>query len=159
MKGLAGRVADQLAERGLVLAVAESCTGGLLAAVLTERPGASRSFAAGLVTYSDDAKTRILGVRPETIAAYGAVSERVAQEMATGAARVAGADAALAITGIAGPGGGTPEKPVGTVWIAVALGDSVRAEVHRFPGDRVQVREESARAALELLDRRLGEEP
>jgi PncC family amidohydrolase len=111
------------------------------------------------VTYSDDAKARILGVRPETIAAYGAVSERVAREMATGALRAAGVDAALAITGIAGPGGGTPEKPVGTVWIAVALGDNVRADVHRFPGDRAQVREQSARAALELLERRLGEEP
>jgi PncC family amidohydrolase len=159
VKGLATRVTDRLAERGMTLAVAESCTGGLLAAVLTEQPGASRYFSAGLVTYSDDAKARILGVRPETIAAYGAVSERVAREMATGALRAAGVDAALAITGIAGPGGGTPEKPVGTVWIAVALGDNVRADVHRFPGDRAQVREQSARAALELLERRLGEEP
>jgi nicotinamide-nucleotide amidase len=153
------RVSERLVERRFQLAVAESCTGGLLAARLTDGPGASRFLAAGLVTYSDDAKTRVLGVLPETLAAYGAVSERVVLEMVVGARLRTAVDAALAITGVAGPGGGSPEKPVGTVWIAASLGERVEARLHQFAGDRAEVREQSVRAALELLDRWLADEP
>lgn len=157
MTGLVERVGTRLVERGLQLAVAESCTGGLLAARLTDLPGASRFLAAGVVTYSDQAKVRLLGVLPETLAAYGAVSEQVVLEMVDGARGGAAVDAALAITGVAGPAGGTPEKPVGTVWIAASLGDRTTAELHRFHGGRSEVREQSVRAALELLERWLAE--
>jgi PncC family amidohydrolase len=144
-------VSEALAERGLSLALAESCTGGMVAARLTDRPGASRFLEAGLVTYSNAAKESLLGVERATLEAHGAVSEAVARAMLDGARRATGADAAIAITGIAGPEGGTPEKPVGTVWIGAALGaDSV---VRRFQldGDRAAIREASVDASLELL--------
>jgi PncC family amidohydrolase len=155
VKGLVDRVSERLRARRLVLGLAESCTGGALAAAVTDRPGASGILSAGLVTYSDDAKVRLLGVRPETLAAAGAVSEAVVREMLTGALRATGADAALAVTGIAGPAGGTPAKPVGTVWIAAAVGDREAVEAHYFPGSRAQVRARSVMAALALLDRLL----
>jgi nicotinamide-nucleotide amidase len=146
------RVGERLVERGLRLATAESCTGGMLSARLTDGAGASRFLAGGVVSYADEAKVSLLGVRPQTLAAYGAVSEQVAREMAQGARAAVAAGAGVAITGVAGPGGGTPDKPVGTVWIAVAVGESTRVERHRFAGDRGAVREHSVRAALELLD-------
>lgn len=152
------RVVDRLVERDLRLAVAESCTGGLLAARLTERSGASRFMSGGLVTYSNEAKTRVLGVRTETLAAYGAVSREVAAEMATGAREAVGADASMSVTGIAGPEGGTPDKPVGTVWIAATVEDSELVELFRFDGDRAAVREQSVDAALALLERLLDQE-
>lgn len=145
------RVCDRLAELGLRLGLAESCTGGLLAARLTDRPGASRFLAGGVVSYSDDLKTRLLGVRPATLATHGAVSEAVVREMLAGALRSCDADAAIAITGVAGPDGGTAEKPVGTVWIAATALGSTAVRSYRFPGDRFAVREQSVRAALDLL--------
>lgn len=152
MSTLVERVGDALVRRGDRLAVAESCTGGLLSARLTDRPGASRFLVAGIVVYSNQAKQALLGVRPETLDAHGAVSQAVAAEMLDGARLVTGADAAIAITGVAGPEGGTPEKPVGTVWIGAAVEDETRVERFRFDGDRSQVREASVGAALTMLD-------
>ncbi len=146
-----------MADAGKTLAVAESCTGGLLAAMLTASPGASVWFHGGWITYANDAKSRELGVAPALIAQYGAVSEQVAAAMAGGALRESSADFALAITGIAGPGGGTPEKPIGTVWIALAAksenGPVLKAEHLNlsFAGARASIRERAARSALNLL--------
>lgn len=157
MTGRVEAVAEALVDRGLRLAVAESCTGGMLAARLTDRPGASRFLDAGLVTYSNAAKRSVLGVRSATIAAQGAVSEAVAREMLDGARDRTGARAAVAITGIAGPGGGSPDKPVGTVWIGAALDDAVRVRRFHFDGARREVREASTDAALQMLGRLLDE--
>lgn len=149
MSDRVGRVSELLADRELRLAIAESCTGGLLAARFTDRPGASRFFEAGFVTYSDAAKEQVLGVRAITLSDHGAVSEAVVREMMEGALR--DADAALAVTGIAGPAGGTGDKPVGTVWIAAGVGGARAIRRFRFDGDRSQVREASVAAAVELL--------
>lgn len=157
MSDLLTGVSERLVRDGLRLAVAESCTGGLLAARLTAPAGASRYFVAGFVTYANGAKEAMLGVRSETLAAYGAVSEQVAREMALGARRASGAEAALAITGIAGPDGGTAEKPVGTVWIAASLAGRSEARRFQFEGSRSAVREASALAALEMLGAMLDE--
>lgn len=142
-----------LTERRQTLALAESCTGGLLAHKITNVPGASSVLLAGLVTYANAAKEKFLGVRPETLAAHGAVSEAVAREMAEGARRVTGADWALAITGIAGPAGGTAEKPVGTVFIALAAADGTEVERALNALGREAFKEATAMQALELLRR------
>ena len=142
-----------LTERRQTLALAESCTGGLLAHKITNVPGASAVLLAGLVTYANAAKEKFLGVRPETLAAHGAVSEAVAREMAEGARRVTGADWALAITGIAGPAGGTAEKPVGTVFIALAAADGTEVERALNALGREAFKEATAMQALELLRR------
>lgn len=151
MTDLVAGVSEALVRRGLRLALAESCTGGLVAARLTDRPGSSRFLEAGLVTYSNGAKASLLGVDPDVIATRGAVSEAVARAMVAGAREATGAEAAIAITGIAGPDGGTPEKPVGTVWIAAAVGDQVRTVRFQFGGDRSAVREAAVAAALDML--------
>lgn len=148
---LADVVADRLLERGATLAVAESCTGGLIAKRLTDRAGASGFFQAGLVTYANSAKRDLLGVAAETLGQHGAVSEATALEMAAGALRAGRADYAIAVTGIAGPGGATPGKPVGTVWIAVGQADRSVARRFVFSGDREEVRERAAQMALWLL--------
>lgn len=152
---LVERVSSGLVSRGLRLAVAESCTGGLVVGRLTDRPGASRFLEAGLVTYSNEAKESFLGVDPATLAVHGAVSEAVARQMLDGARSRTGAGAGLAVTGIAGPKGGTPEKPVGTVWIGVAVEEAVQLRRFEFDGDRGEVRRASVRAALEMLDQLL----
>jgi nicotinamide-nucleotide amidase len=146
-------VAVLLRERKLRLALAESCTGGLLAARLTDVPGASDFLERGYVTYSNRAKADLLGVDPALIERRGAVSEDVARAMAEGARRAAQVEVALAVTGIAGPSGGTPEKPVGLVFLALtgALGERVR-HAH-FPGDRERIRHQACQAALEMLRR------
>jgi nicotinamide-nucleotide amidase len=144
-----------LAERKLTLAVAESCTGGLLGHRLTSVPGSSRYFERGVMVYSNRAKEELLGVPAEVLAAHGAVSGPCAEAMAAGMRRVAGTDCALAVTGIAGPDGGTPTKPVGTVFVGMAVGDDVRAERFHFDGDRAAIKWQSAQAALDLLRRRL----
>lgn len=149
------RVAALLVARGYRLALAESCTGGLLAARLTDPPGASRYLVAGVVSYSNEAKTGFLRVDPAVLAAHGAVSEPVAVAMVDGVREATGAEAGVAITGVAGPDGGTPEKPVGTVWIAAAVGSRRAAERYRFDGDRAAVRAQSVEAALALLHRLL----
>jgi len=145
-----------LTERKQTIAVAESCTGGRIADRLTNVPGASAVFRCGLVTYSNEAKMTFLGVRQETLAAHGAVSEAVAREMAEGARQRSGADYALSVTGIAGPGGGTVEKPVGTVFIALASATRTVVLNPMNPYDRETFKLVTSQQALELLRRTLG---
>ncbi len=140
-----------LAERKQTLALAESCTGGTIANRITNVPGASAVFLAGLITYSNEAKQKFLGVRAETLAAHGAVSEATAKEMADGARRQTGADYAISVTGIAGPGGGTLEKPVGTVWIGIASANGVTAHRRLNAFDRETFKSVTSQHALELL--------
>lgn len=150
---LAAVVLELLEQRGAQLAVAESCTGGLIGARLTAVPGSSRVFRGGVVAYDNDVKMHLLGVGAEVLAAHGAVSEAVAREMAEGVARALEADAALAVTGIAGPSGAAPGKPVGTVWIAASWHGEVRAFTHVLPGRREAVRRRAAQWALDHLRR------
>jgi nicotinamide-nucleotide amidase len=147
------RTLDLLRGRGWMLATAESCTGGLLAALLTEIPGASDVLERGFVTYSNRAKAECVGVDPDLIARFGAVSAEVAQAMARGAVTHSGADISVAITGVAGPGGGSAEKPVGLVHFAAATRQGEgRAVERRFGGiGRTAVRIESVRTALSLV--------
>lgn len=148
-----------LTERRQTLSVAESCTGGHLADRLTDVPGASAVFLSGLVTYSNEAKQRLLGVRTETLAAQGAVSEATVREMAEGARRRNQTDFALATTGIAGPTGGSPQKPVGTVFIALAASDGTLARQHLNAYDRETFKFVTSQQALELLRQRLIAQP
>jgi len=152
---LATALGQALQRRGLGVATAESCTGGLIAGAITDVAGSSGWFDRGFVTYSNDAKTEMLGVRPQTLAAHGAVSEATAAEMAAGALAHSRADLAVAVTGIAGPDGGTAAKPVGTVCFAWARrGRALATATHRLPGDRAAVRAATVRVALQgLLDR------
>jgi nicotinamide-nucleotide amidase len=145
----------RLAVNGFTLAVAESCTGGLVAHRLTEVPGSSSYFTEGVVTYSNEAKTRLLGVPAELIERHGAVSAEVAEAMAEGVKRRAATDFGLSVTGVAGPGGGTPEKPVGLVYLSLA--DDAHTEHRRImlPGDRHLIRWRASQSALDLLRRRL----
>ncbi|MCY3003191.1 MAG: competence/damage-inducible protein A [Planctomycetota bacterium] len=143
-----------LASKGRKLALAESCTGGLAAELLTEAAGASQVFQAGWVTYSNEAKSACLGVDPALIVRHGAVSAEVAKAMAQGAAQRSGADVAVAITGVAGPDGGTPEKPVGLVWFGLSVGGELSAVEQRFPPvDRTSIRRYAAHVALDLVRR------
>jgi len=146
----------QLISLGLTLATAESCTGGLVAHRLTNVPGSSAYFLGGVVSYANNAKEILLGVRPETLLAHGAVSEEAAREMARGARRRLGADVAVAITGIAGPAGGTPEKPVGLTFVALAAPDTELCRRHVWRGSRLENKEASAEAALQLVLDYLG---
>lgn len=148
---LAAIVLDLLRAKGEQVATAESCTGGLLSERLTAIPGASDCFVGGVIAYADRVKTAELGVSPDTIAAHGAVSEETVRAMAEGATRKFGVACAMAVTGIAGPGGGTPEKPVGFVWLAARRGAETRAIGRQFLGDRQDIRARSAQAALDLL--------
>jgi nicotinamide-nucleotide amidase len=152
---LAAHVLEAARARGARIATAESCTGGLVGGRLTEIPGSSDVYVGGVVCYADELKTALLGVEPALIKAHGAVSEAVALAMARGAVERLGADAAVSVTGIAGPGGGSEEKPVGTVWLGVAAGGRVEAHRTRFPGSRHDIRARAAQAALFLLNRRL----
>ena len=149
---LVSALADALRARGWRIATAESCTGGLIAAACTALAGSSDWFERGFVTYSNAAKTEQLGVDAATIAAHGAVSEPVARAMAEGALARSAADLAVAVTGIAGPGGAVPGKPVGTVWLALAQrGAATAAERLQLGGDRAAVRDATARVAIERL--------
>ncbi|PYP43492.1 MAG: competence/damage-inducible protein A [Gemmatimonadetes bacterium] len=139
------------------LAVAESCTGGMVGERITNIPGASDTFIGGVVAYADVIKTAALKVPLETLEAYGAVSEETVRAMAEGAQRLFSADCTIAVTGIAGPGGGTPEKPVGTVWLAARVHTTTRALKRVLPGDRDDVRRRAAQASLDLLRRLLAE--
>src|SRR6185503_13026032 len=152
---LAAVVLEQCRRRGLKLAVAESCTGGLLGERITNIPGSSDVFLGGVIAYHDDIKREVLGVEPGDIARHGAVSEEVALQMATGAKTRLRAGIGIGITGVAGPGGGTPEKPVGLVWIAVDI-SGARARRFQMIGDRAEIRQRAAQAALEMVRRALS---
>ena len=157
-QSLAERLGDALRAKHWTVATAESCTGGLIAGAITDIAGSSEWFDRGFVTYSNEAKMEMLGVRAETLAAHGAVSEPTAREMATGALSRSGATVAVAVTGIAGPAGGTPTKPVGLVCIAWARrGEQVEALTEHFPGDRAAVRAATVVRALQgLIERTSG---
>jgi nicotinamide-nucleotide amidase len=150
---LADVVLQLCRERGLRVAVAESCTGGMLGARLTAIPGSSDVFTGGVIAYDDEVKVRLLGVDPATIRAHGAVSEETAREMAAGIRRALNVQVGIAITGIAGPGGGTAEKPVGLVWCAADIEGRVRATQRVYPGNREEIRQRAAQAALDLVRR------
>lgn len=156
-KGLDSAVADLLRESGLTLALAESCSGGLISKRITDIAGSSAYFLLGAVTYANSAKTSLLGVPEEMLATCGAVSREVAAAMASGVRKLAASDMALATTGIAGPDGGSSEKPVGTVYIALACQGDCQVYRYRFSGGRDEVRELTASAALELLYAHLTE--
>lgn len=153
-------IAERLLNRGEWLALAESCTGGLIAKQVTDLAGSSRWFDRGLITYSNRAKQELLGVPEALLKTHGAVSEACAQAMVEGLLRNSPADWGIAVTGIAGPDGGSPEKPVGTVWMAWQRRSSIaRVEQHLFRGDRAQVRSAAAEHAIKTLADMLGTTP
>lgn len=152
------QVVELLAARGLTVTTAESCTGGLIAGTLVNVAGASDVLNEGYVTYSNEAKERLVGVSHETLEKYGAVSPQTAREMAEGAAKAAGADAALSATGIAGPGGGTEEKPVGLVYVGCYLNGKTSIKECRFTGDRMENRMHTVETALKMLKSCLQED-
>lgn len=145
------KIARILIHKNMTVVTAESCTGGLIAGTLVNADGISEVFREGFVVYSNDAKTRYLGVRPETLEKYGAVSRQTACEMALGAVKKTGADASIVTTGIAGPGGGSPEKPVGLVYIGCCVEDRVVVKRCFYGGDRQQIRYDAVREALQML--------
>ena len=151
---LAARLGSLARRLGVRIATAESCTGGLLAGAITDIPGSSGWFERGFVTYSDEAKKEDIGVLVSVLARFGAVSEQTARAMAEGALAVSRAQWAVAVTGVAGPDGGSPEKPVGTVWFAWARKGATQAALHHLAGDRSAVRQASVAIALQgLIDR------
>lgn len=151
MSEIAYRVTNELIKRGLTLTTAESCTGGMVSASIVDVPGASEVLMQGIVTYSNAAKMKYLGVEEKTLRAHGAVSYETAFEMASGACRMTGTDCGVATTGIAGPGGGTPEKPVGTVYIAASVKGHTEVKLLQLKGTRSGIRTSSAEEALALL--------
>ena len=155
MDELAKKLGERLKHSNEMLATAESCTGGWAAQVVTSVAGSSAWFERGFVTYSNAAKQELLGVRAETLRAHGAVSEETAREMARGALERSRATVSVSITGVAGPAGGTPEKPVGTVCFAWARAGEVRSETRRFAGDRESIRRQSVILALQGVTRAL----
>lgn len=157
-KTLEETVVELLAENQMLLTTAESCTAGLLAGRVMNVAGASAVYEEGYITYANRAKTKLLGVREETLESHGAVSPQTAEEMAAGAARAAGADAALAVTGIAGPGGGTKEKPVGLVYIGCYVNGHTEVEEFRFKGSRAENRASAVECALTFLLEELRKE-
>lgn len=152
-------LATAMRERGRTMATAESCTGGLIAGACTALSGSSDWFDRGFITYSNQAKTEMLGVPTDMLVRLGAVSAEVAAAMAVGARERAGVDYAVAVTGIAGPTGGTATKPVGTVWLAWATPHGTSTALHRFSGDRHAVRQSTVLAALEGLLARVASDP
>jgi nicotinamide-nucleotide amidase len=156
----AGALVQDLLEAGKTVATAESCTGGWVAKALTDIPGSSGCFSYGIVSYSNEAKQALLGVRRATLEEHGAVSEATVKEMATGALKLSRADLAVAVSGVAGPGGGSTDKPPGTVWLAWAMRDRVDATridaaLHRLQGNREAVRRQSVLLALSGVRERL----
>jgi PncC family amidohydrolase len=140
-----------LKQRNLTLAVAESCTGGLVGHLITNIPGSSAYFLGGVLAYANQTKANLLGVNIETIEKFGAVSKETVLEMADGVRKHVQSDIGLSVSGIAGPGGGTPEKPVGLVWIGLSTLDLTKAQSFNFPGNRSEVKQQSAEQALQTL--------
>ena len=153
MEKIEAVVCKILLEKGMKIATAESCTGGIIAAKITAVPGASGCFDCGVVTYSNEQKHKLLRVKTETLSVYGAVSEETALEMCKGVKNLVDADFGISVTGIAGPGGGTPEKPVGTVWIGFCSESVHKAFKFLLKGNREEVREQTANIALEIARR------
>jgi PncC family amidohydrolase len=145
------KVGKLLRRRGLRLAVAESCTGGLIGHLITNVPGSSTYYQGSVTAYAYEAKVRLLGVSWDTLEKYGAVSKETVLEMARGVRRAMAADIGLSVSGIAGPGGGIPEKPIGLVWIGLSAAEVDEAWQFNWPGNRLQVKEQSAQQALQLL--------
>ena len=157
MHSLVEELSLLLVQKNMRLVTAESCTGGLIAASMTDRSGSSAVYERGYITYSNESKIEELGVKSETIEIYGAVSEQTAAEMATGALKNSRADIALSVTGVAGPTGGTKEKPVGLVYIGIALnGKEPHTVKNLFEGDRTSIRQATVEKALELLIEKLS---
>lgn len=140
-----------LAQRNLALAVAESCTGGLVGNLITNIPGSSAYFLGGVLAYANQTKTNLLGVNIETIEKFGAVSQETVLEMADGVRKLVKSDIGLSVSGIAGPGGGTPDKPVGLVWIGLSTLELTKAQSYNFLGNRLEVKQQSAEQALQIL--------
>ncbi len=152
-ESIEARLIGALLQNNMKIATAESCTGGMIAAKITSVAGASECFDCGVVTYSNEQKHKLLSVNKETLSKYGAVSEETALEMCIGVRSLANADFGISVTGIAGPGGGTPEKPVGTVWIGICGENVHRAFRFLFSGDRDMVRRQTVITALEMARR------
>lgn len=148
---VASDLGEQLQRQGRMVVTAESCTGGWVAKALTDKPGSSAYVLGGLVTYSNSAKQALLGVTDASLDNYGAVSEQVVREMVVGALARTGADLAVSVSGVAGPGGGSKDKPVGTVWFAWGEVDSIQATLKQFEGDRDQVRRQAVLYALQSV--------
>lgn len=144
-------IIEKLIKKGITVATAESCTGGRIASEITAVPGSSSIFGYGMVTYSNEAKIKILGVREATLAAHGAVSSETAYEMAKGLKQLSGADVAVSVTGIAGPGGGSEEKPVGLVYMGIAYGNTIQTKKNLFSGNRDEVRQKTTTTALQWI--------
>ena len=151
IRSLALALVSALSKKGMKIAFAESCTGGMAGAAVTEISGSSAVFLGSAVTYSNEAKMKILGVLDTTLAEHGAVSSQCAEEMANGARKIYDADIAISVTGIAGPNGGTPEKPVGTVWFALSTKDKTSSSMSSFKGTRQTIRESSVKKILSLI--------
>ena len=149
-------IVEKLIERGIVVATAESCTGGLISSTITDVPGSSAIFGYGMVTYSNEAKMKILGVKEDTLKQFGAVSKETAYEMAEGLKNVSSADVAVSVTGIAGPGGGSEEKPVGLVYMGIATNEGIFTKKNLFNGDRDEIRKQTVHTALNLIAEKLG---
>lgn len=156
MNKLLNQIAKALTRKKLTLSVCESCTGGMLGSIITSTPGSSKYFCGGVIAYSNEVKQRVVGVRQVTLKRFGAVSAEVAREMAQGVRKKFKADISISITGIAGPTGGTKEKPVGLVYLCVAARQHVNVEHHIFKGSRNQIRKEACDKALRLLKRVLA---
>lgn len=148
----ASDLSEQLQRQGRMIVTAESCTGGWVAKALTDKPGSSAYVLGGLVTYSNNAKQALLGVTDASLSRYGAVSEQVVREMVIGALARTEADIAVSVSGVAGPGGGSEDKPVGTVWFAWGGPDSIQADLKQFQGDRDQVRRQAVLFALQSVE-------
>ena len=149
-------IVEKLIEKGIVVATAESCTGGMISSTITDVPGSSAIFGYGMVTYSNDAKMKILGVKEDTLKQFGAVSKETAYEMAEGLKNVSSADVAVSVTGIAGPGGGSEEKPVGLVYMGIATEKGIFTKKNLFNGDRDEIRKQTVHTALNLIAEKLG---
>lgn len=151
LSSLSAKLVSALSAKGLTCATAESCTGGGVGSAITSVAGSSKVFLGGVISYSNEVKADVLGVSRDTLASVGAVSSEVASQMASGARRVMGSDLAVSLTGIAGPGGGSAEKPVGLVWFGLATSKGVTTQSRIFPGDRAAVRSAAIAHALGLL--------